>query len=378
VVRPGPERRHRVEKLGVAAVERSGDVGDLELARDPEQGSCDILEAPGISADLDPGPGRREPSLQFAAALEKMERTGEVRLAADAEVHLLEKDFLLDWKVDARAHVVEHLRPMREVDVSGDRAGRPFTGQIDAIEDHLSAVDLERGLQVGAERPIRLNRDRAIRKLRGAAVGIEPFPDRHVQIARDRAPRCGVILVGELPIAGDDRSHRRHEPLWSLRPFRLRDNPGEVVAAPELLDQHLPVAHVHVADDQLLVEDGPPGHVHRDPLRLEKRAVSRLEAFDDQVFDDECPGREADTELANVHWPLEIVGPGALRASTQRRAEVDRQRRNDERGGKRNENAEDTDDRMPATLSRRWVRSRLGLRRLLRDDGILVHWAFIQ
>ena len=63
-------------------------------------------------------------------------------------------------------------------------------------------------------------------------------------------------------------------------PFDSGHNPGKVVpAVGELLDQHLPVAHVHVLDDQLVAEDRPPGHVHEDALGLEKRAVGRLAAL---------------------------------------------------------------------------------------------------
>src|SRR5207253_9474154 len=108
------------------AIEGRGDIGHLELARNPEQRSGDVLKTPGIPADVDACLRRRELPLELAPALEEMKCAGEVGLARDAEVHPLEEAVLLDWKVDTRAHVIEHLGPVRDVDVPGDRARRPF------------------------------------------------------------------------------------------------------------------------------------------------------------------------------------------------------------------------------------------------------------
>ena len=86
----------------------------------------------------------------------------------------------------------------------------------------------------------------------------------------------------------------RREALRTLRSLRLVHDLRKVVpAVGELLDDHLPVAHVDVLDDQLAAEDAPPGQVHEDALGLEERAIGGLQPLDDQVVDFERSGQRA-------------------------------------------------------------------------------------
>ena len=127
------ERLHRVVERRAAAVERRGHVGDVGSAPLVQSSEpLDVGEPPRVDARL----GARERALQLAPGagrrLEEAERAEEVAVAGDGEVHVLEEDRLLRREVDARLHVVEHLRPVREIDVAGDLGRRAGALEVDA------------------------------------------------------------------------------------------------------------------------------------------------------------------------------------------------------------------------------------------------------
>ena len=204
----------------------------------------------------------------------------------------------------------------------------------------------------------------------------------HVQVAADDAPRDGVIVVRELTLPRDNGPDSRREPLGPSGLLRFVNDLRKVVTAGKLLDEHLPVVHVHVLDDQFLAENRPPRHVHEEALCFQERTVRGPQAFDDEIVDLEGAGSEHDAQLADVHRALEILRARDLGALAQRRPQIDRQARHQERGDDRNEHPQRAEHApRPTATRRRRRRGRRGGRRLLGrprlglrcGEGLLCH-----
>ena len=153
-------------------------------------------------------------------------------------------------------------------------------------------------------------------------------PDRHVEVARDGAPRGAVILVGEFTAV---RVHvlRRDRPRALPARAGARQARKAVTAVGVVLDVHLPVRHLDGIEHDAAVEQRAPRHRHADALRGEERARLGREALDDQVLEHEAAAPEMNAHAADVHRPAHEPRRFLLRARLQRRAEVHRQRRDE-------------------------------------------------
>ena len=161
-------------------------------------------------------------------------------MAGHREVHALEEDVLLDREIHARLDVVEHVRPVADVDVAGHLRRRTRAQQIDVLEENSAAVDLEPRLHVGAEFVVRLDLHAPVAERRGSPVRVDSPEYLHVEVRADNTPGRGVIVVYESALARDDKSGGRRQLEARRLRLRLRARRShytrEAVTAGELLD----------------------------------------------------------------------------------------------------------------------------------------------
>src|SRR6185295_18049685 len=156
---------------------------------------------------------------------------------------------------------------------------------------------------------------------------------RDVKVACDGAPRRAVILVRELTARRPYVLERRRPRALAVGVVRGQLD-VVVLAVLEQLDVHVPVGHLDGVEHDALGEQRRPRHRHVDVLGGEERTRFRRHALDDEVVHREAAAPQVHAKLADVHRPLDGVGPGGLRALAQRRPEVDRNT-GDERDGNR-------------------------------------------
>jgi hypothetical protein len=60
-------------------------------------------------------------------------------------------------QIDAGLHIEHQLGPVRQIHITMKNGFHPFGPEIHAIEDHASAIDLERRIHVGAEGDVSLH-----------------------------------------------------------------------------------------------------------------------------------------------------------------------------------------------------------------------------
>ena len=109
------ERRHQVLEVGLAAVEIGGGARHLHPIAHPHHRSLEIRE----SIVVDAGQRAREVALQLAAALEHVERAGEVALAEQRELVAREENLALLRELDLRLDLIELLGTVPEIDDAG-------------------------------------------------------------------------------------------------------------------------------------------------------------------------------------------------------------------------------------------------------------------
>ncbi len=323
----GPaERRHQVREARPPAVEIGARMRHLEAIRHPFERALEIPE-PVV---VDPGFATEKIPLQLAAALEEMERPGEIAFAVERKRIAGEEDLALARKLDPRLHLVEHLRPARRVDDPGHLGDRAVGLEADPIEDDLSALDLEVRGHVGGHRLEVVEVDRAARKL-GATAILGQLACGHLEVRRHNPPARAVIVEDELAARRAHELHRGHHHRRPVaRCSRRAVQAWPVVAAVlKTFNHHLPVGHLDRIDQDLAVEQCAPGQRHLDSLGDEPGPCVRRQPLDPQIFDDEAAGGEPHAELADVHRPIEPARALLFSALPERRSEVDGHRRHE-------------------------------------------------
>jgi hypothetical protein len=332
------ERRQDVVEGGAPAVEPRGGVGHLEAVRQPQQ-------RPGEAGErvvVDRGRGAREAAPQLAPALVEVEGAVEVALAGHAPRLAGEEDLAHAREVHARVHVIELLRPVRDVDVSGEHGPGAVGRQVDAVQVDLRAVDDEAGLHRRGHRQERLDLHDAAGERRAADVLAARARDEHRQVRADDAPRRAVVDEGEASVVGTHHLHRGHEPARAGRPVLGGELRQRVPAVGERLDHHVPVGHVHRLHDELAREDRPPRQRDGDAPGLEEGPVGRGEPLDHHVVELELAGEEPHREAADVHGPLHVARGGLLGAAAEHGPEVHAERAGEERRDERGRDEQHT------------------------------------
>src|SRR5439155_11393241 len=136
----------------------------------------------------------------------------------------------------------------------------------------------------------------------------------------------------------------------------LRLKAGEIGAAVELLDQHLPARHLDRCDDELGPSLEHPGPIERQKKSLghEERAVLRLQSVDSEAVELDPTQEDAQLERIDVDGPLQKPAALALRETAQAGTQIDRQR-TDQSG----RDADDRHHQSPAGEAKDLVRSNL-------------------
>ena len=241
------EHGHRVRELRLTPVQLRPGVGHLHPVRDPAHVPPQLREP----VPVEPCFLAVEVARELAAALEEVEVPLEARLAREGEVIWRPPDAALRGEVDHRVDLVSLLGPMRDVDHTRHRGLRTVGVELDAVEQHLAAVDPEPRPKIGGHRRVGLDRHRAARRGRIPPVADE-LEDRDIQVAHHGAPRRGVVLEDELPAPGahvGDRDLDGALPSGRLAALPLRE---AVAPASEGLDGHPPVGHLDADDVEFL------------------------------------------------------------------------------------------------------------------------------
>ncbi len=179
----------------------------------------------------------------IVSALEQVEPSVEVAVAAQGPVLTGEEEFAHPLEMDPRLHLIGHLGKLVEIEIPIRGALGAVGRHRDAIEVQLRAVDEEVRTEIGPHRDEVLDGNQAAVQLRGSVVPL-CIVDDEIDVRRDDAPGRLVILVGELPSIRMHVLQRRRE---AARPRRLTvvaAQAEEVVAVLPLFDEHLPVGHL--------------------------------------------------------------------------------------------------------------------------------------
>ena len=318
---------HPVSKLGRAPKKLRRRLRDVEQVREPGDGSPQVLKSIRVEA----GQRAREGPLQLAATLEEMKGAGEVALTGQREAIAGKEQLAHAPELNARLDLVRLFRPASEIDVTGQLRRRAIGREVDAIELHEAAVDLERRPHLRPHRLERLDAHGAAREIGTAAVPVRGAEHRHVQVRRVRAPRRDVILEQKLPARRLDDLERRHPAARPAGPPAFRNEPGKVVpAVRKRLDHHLPVRHGDRADQDLAAERGPPRQHDVDSFRGEERAVGRLEPSDDEVLDTEVARQDPRVKPPDADVAFQVVARGTFGARAEGGPQIHRHRDDDE------------------------------------------------
>ncbi len=270
-----PKRRERVFEPHAAAVEPRLRARDLEAIRRPAQRALQLGESHPVDVRL----GACEIAVQIVAALEEMEDADEVPVACNTPGLLREENLLHPGKVHAGRHVPRHFGEVRQFHGTGEVGFRAVRQQIQAAEPHDAAVDGEPALHVGAHRLVLLNRDRAVREPRGAAVP-PGLRNDDLEVAGDDQERSFVIVVGELAAVRQHVRHRRREAFRAARLVAVARELREAVAiAGPLLDEHVPVVHDDRVHQHFAMQQRGERHRDVDRLRRQERAIALLRAL---------------------------------------------------------------------------------------------------
>ena len=300
------ERCNGKRERRVSTGELRTSVGHLEelsipMERPVERGEPIVVEAGNLRVEI---------SDQIVTAAIEMKGAREVAVATERPRFVFEEDLPHALELHTRLDLVGHLRPVVEVEIAAGMADGAVGRHVDAIEVQLRSIDEEVRAKIGPHGHVVLNGHEAAVERRVTVVAVA-VGDVDVDIRRENAPLRFVVLVRKLSAVRVQRPHRRRE---ALRPRRIGAVPAaqahEVVAVGPLLDQHLPIGHLHRGDDELGLSSEGFGPVERDgqPFGCEKGPIGRGQSLDREVVHFEQTSCDANREAANVDRTPDLIG----------------------------------------------------------------------